>query len=124
MTIPEKEVRELTDEDVQVIRGVYMRRVGHIRWLVIAAVKGLAVGLALGWITSGVFGSMFLMNLLFWLGLVWGASITTALDARQLEASIAKSILTAPVAFKNELARRSAVVRKDQAELAERMKED
>lgn len=124
MTIPQTERRELTDEDIQVIRGVYIRRLGYVRWLVKAVVKGLVAGLVLGWITSGVFGSMFLTNPLFWLGLIWGTSITTALDARQLEESIVKSILAAPVAFKAELARRRAVVRRDQAELAERMKED
>lgn len=122
MTTPQKENRELTDDEMKVIREVYIRRAGYVRWLVLAVVKGLAAALVLGVATSGVFGAMFFANPMFWVGLVWGASVTAGLDAQPLGASIVKTVLTAPMAFQAELVRRRGVVRADQAMLVEKMK--
>jgi hypothetical protein len=123
MSIPETERRKLTDEERQLIREVYIRRAGYVRWLSKAVLTGLVAGVVLGWLTCLV-GSMLLLNPLFWVGLIWGSSITTALDAQQLGASLVKTTLTAPGAFKAEWARRREAARKDQAILVERMKKD
>ena len=120
MTSPQNNPN-LSQEDITLIREVYARRVRYIAWLVKSIALGALVGLGLGWLTCGMFNSLWL-NPFTWLGAAWGGSVLTAIKTSQ--GSVVKDILLAPLSFKKELSRQSAESRKDKAMLVARFQKD